>query len=66
MLIKCHPGIRSARAWRVVTLEARHFQWLIAAETAGRSLVRTGSAINRRFHRVPGSGRRAAWTAFHA
>jgi hypothetical protein len=49
MLIKCHPGIRSARAWRGATLEALHFQWLIATENAGRSLARTGSAINQRF-----------------
>ena len=49
MPVKCHPGIRSARVSRGAALEALHFQWLIATENAGRSLARTGKAINQRF-----------------
>jgi hypothetical protein len=49
MLIKCHPGIRAARAPRGAPLDALHLQWLIATETAGRSLARTGNAMNQRF-----------------
>jgi hypothetical protein len=49
MLIKCHPGIRGARAPRGATLDALHLQWLMATETARRSLARKGNAMNQRF-----------------
>jgi hypothetical protein len=44
--IKRHPGVRSARAWIGATLEALHFQRLIATENAGPSLALTENAIN--------------------
>ena len=53
MLIKCHPGIRSARTSRGATLEAVHFQRLVATENGGRSLARTGIAIKQRFPTRP-------------
>jgi hypothetical protein len=49
MLIKCHPGIRAARAPRGATLDVLHLQWLITTETAGRSLARMGNAMSQRF-----------------
>jgi hypothetical protein len=54
MPIKCHPGIKTGRAPRGAALEALHFQRVIATELTGRSLARTGSALNQRLPCVAG------------